>query len=160
MDRPAKKVSDSKVEWTRCVQSMDCNARGTLFGGQLLKWLDEVAGVTAMRHCGHEVTTAAVDNLQFKRPVPMGQLCILTGRVTYVGNTSMEVRTDVYLEDLDTGMRYPVNRAYFTEVAVDDHSQPTRIPYSLQPETPGEYAEMEGAKQRIALRKQRRKDGF
>ena len=160
MERPKKKVSDSRVEWTRCVQTMDCNARGTLFGGQLLRWLDEVAGTTAMRHCGFPVTTAAVDNLQFKRPVPLGQLVRITGHVTYVGNTSMEVRTDVYIEDLKNGLYYPVNRAYFTEVAVDENGSPTMVPWGLEPENPGEIAEIEGAKQRIALRKQRRKEGF
>ena len=160
MARPNKKVSESKVEWTRCVQSMDCNARGTLFGGQLLKWLDEVAGVTGMRHCGYHVTTAAVDNIQFKRAVPLGHLIRLTGRVTYVGNTSMEIRTDCYLEDLEKGLFYPVNRAYFTEVAVDENGRPTKVPYGLEAETPGEEEEMKGAVKRIELRKQRRKEGF
>ena len=96
-----------------------------------MQWVDEVSGVVAMRHCGtYRVTTAAVDNLQFKEPVYEGEILVMIGYVTYVGNTSMEVEIDSYVERGD-GMRYLVNRAFSVMVAVDKDERPTRIPALL-----------------------------
>ena len=86
------------------------NHYGRLFGGHLLKWIDELAGIVAIRHCGGTVTTAAIDNLQFQAPAYTGDMIVLQGRVTYVGCTSMEVRVDTYREALD-GNRELINVA-------------------------------------------------
>ena len=61
-----KTVEDSRTEWMKCIQYEDINGNGRLFGGRLMEWMDEVAGIAATRHAGGIVTTAAVDNLQFK----------------------------------------------------------------------------------------------
>lgn len=66
-----------------------------------MAWIDEFAGLTAIRHSQHNVTSASVDNLKFMRGIYQGDLVVLIGQVTYVGNTSMEVRVDTYIEDLD-----------------------------------------------------------
>ena len=96
---------------------------------KLVSWIDEVAGTAAIRHCGCRVTTAAIDNLQFKRGGFLGEMIVIIGRLTYVGNTSMEVRVDSYVEDLD-GMRHLLNRA-FTEVAIDENGKPIHIENKL-----------------------------
>ncbi len=155
-----KRVSDSKVEWLKCVQYEDINPSRRLFGGRLMSWMDEVAGIAAIRHAGMTVTTAAVDNLQFKKGVGLGDIIVIEAKVTYVGNTSMEVRVDVYCEEKQTGNRYSVNRAYFTEVCVDDEGRPTKVPCGLIVESDSEKAEWEGAQKRRELRKQRRIEGF
>lgn len=82
-----KKVTDSLTEQIHVVIYPDINGFGRLFGGQLLKWIDEVAGATARRHCGNNATTAAIDNLQFKAGAFINDVLVLTGRVTYVGKT-------------------------------------------------------------------------
>ena len=61
-----KKVSESFTEQYHIVMSGDINGSGRLFGGKLLSWIDEIAGIVAMRHCGGTVTTVAIDNLRFK----------------------------------------------------------------------------------------------
>ena len=91
-NRLMKTVEDSRTEQVHLIMHQHLNAGGRLFGGMLMQWVDEVSGVVAMRHCGtYRVTTAAVDNLQFKEPVYEGELLVMIGYVTYVGNTSMEV---------------------------------------------------------------------
>ena len=70
----------------------------------------------------------------------------------------MEVRVDTYVEKLD-GMRYPVNRAYLTMVAVDDDGRPCEVP-GLKTESVGEQAEWEAGKKRSELRRKRKKEGF
>ncbi|MCR5602720.1 MAG: acyl-CoA thioesterase [Lachnospiraceae bacterium] len=159
-ERKSKSPEDSKVEWFKAVQKGDININNGLFGGALLSWMDEVAGIAAIRHCGRTVTTAAIDNLTFKKRLVLGDLVVIEAKVTYVGNTSLEVRVDVYKEDIAKSVRYPVNRAFFTEVCIDDQGRPMRIPYDLRIETLSERADHEGAKKRIAYRKQRMKEGF
>lgn len=119
MDREVKKISDSMIEHIYQVRPEHLNAAGRLFGGKLMEWIDEIAGLVGMRHSGGNITTASVDNLRFIRGAFQNDLVVLLARVTYVGNTSMEVRVDTYIEDFG-GTRKPINRAYLTLVAVDD----------------------------------------
>ena len=153
-----KKVSDSLTEQIRIVISPDINSFGRLFGGQLLKWIDEVAGATARRHCGRNATTAAIDNLQFKSGAFLNDVLVIIGRVTHVGNTSMEVRVDTYIEDAE-GIRTAINRAYFVMVCMDENDRPTTAP-GLILESPEEEMEWENAKKRRELRLMRRKEGY
>ncbi len=160
MDEQTRTVAYSHTEWMKCIQYEDINGSGRLFGGRLMEWMDEVAGVTAIRHCGSFVTTAAVDNLTFKKGAFINELLVIVGRMTYVGNSSMEVRVDVYVEDKKTGSRQVINRAYFTEVCVDEEGQPKPVPYKLSLLTDTEQAEWEGAKKRIEIRRKRRMEGY
>lgn len=124
-------VSDSRTEQVHIVQPADLNGGNRLFGGVLLKWIDEVAAIVAMRHAGIKtVTTAAIDNLQFKMGAYMNDLIVLVGYVIYTGRTSIEVRVDTYVEGTD-GMRVPINRAYIVLVAIDENNQPTPVPQLL-----------------------------
>lgn len=154
-----KKVSESCTEQVHLVMPSHINGSGRLFGGMLLMWIDEVAGVVAKRHSGQlTVTTAAIDNLQFKAATYVDDLLVLVGHITYTGRTSMEVRVDSYVERPD-GMRYPVNRAYFVMVAMDEEGKPTPVP-QLIVETEEQRAEWEGAEKRKEFRLQRRAEGF
>ncbi len=155
----SKRVKDSVTECMRLIKHEDINGGNRLFGGRLMQWMDEAAGICAMRHSGCVITTAAVDNLQFKKGAFLGDLVAITAKMTYVGNTSMEVRVDVYVEERETGERHVINRAYFTEVCMKD-DKPIPVPYKLICETLSEQAEWEGAQKRIEMRKERRNMGF
>ncbi|OUP80040.1 acyl-CoA thioesterase [Lachnoclostridium sp. An169] len=154
-----RKVADSLVETVHMVRPNHLNAAGRLFGGILMQWLDEVAGMVAKRHTRSNVITASVDNLRFIHGAYKGEMVVIVGKVTFVGNTSLEVRVDTYSEHTDTGMRYPINRAYFTMVALDENDRPKPVPRLIL-ETEEEKAEWEAAKKRREMRMQRRKEGF
>lgn len=154
-----KNVADSLTEWTRVLRYEDINGQNRLFGGRLLAWIDEIAGTVAMRHSGSQVTTAAIDNLQFKQGAVINDMIVMIGKITHVGHSSMEVRVDSYVEDTD-GFRHVINRAYLTLVCVDKEGRPTAVPFGLNVNTESEKAEWEGAKKRIALRTERRQEGF
>jgi len=156
--RPVKKVSDSMTEQQYLVCPAHINHYGRLFGGHLLKWIDELAGIVAIRHCGGTVTTAAIDDLQFQAPAYTGDMVVLQGRLTYVGRSSMEIRVDTYREALD-GTREIINRAYIDMVCINCKGQPEEVP-DLLLETEAERQEYEAAKKRKQLRKQRRLEGF
>ncbi|MBR6401696.1 MAG: acyl-CoA thioesterase [Firmicutes bacterium] len=159
-EREVRSVKDSVTECVRLVKNEDINGGARLFGGRLMQWMDEAAGICAMRHSGMLITTAAVDNLQFKKGAAVGDVVAVTAKVTYVGNTSMEVRVDVYVEEIETGIRHVINRAYFTEVCIEADGRPVPVPYTIVPENTAEQAEWEGAQKRIEMRRQRRSQGF
>jgi len=156
--REMKKVSDSKTEQQYLIRPTHINHYGRLFGGQLLYWIDELAGIVAIRHAGATVTTAAIDNLQFQAPAYEGDLVVLQGQVTYVGRSSMEIRVDTFTESV-TGTRQMINRAYIDMVAINSEGKPVEVP-GLTLETDEQQAEWDAAAKRKALRKQRRQEGF
>ena len=153
-----KRVSDSYTEQIQILLSQHINGRKRLFGGILMEWIDVVAAVTARRHSGRDVTTAAVDQLVFKRPAHVNDTVILTGRITYVGRSSLEVRVDTFVETLG-GERELINRAYVVLVALDEQDQPAEVP-RLVLETNEEKAEWEAGKKRSLLRMQRRQENY
>ena len=121
-------------------------------------WIDEIASIVAMRHCEADITTAAIDNLNFKEGATVNDVVVLRGKITYVGRTSMEVRVDTYVESRH-GIRKVINRAYVVMVAVDEHHHPIPVP-GLIVESENDRAEWEGGEKRYQLRKQRRREGF
>ena len=156
--REMKKVSQSATQQQYLVRPTHINHYGRLFGGQLLYWIDELAGIVAMRHSSATVTTAAIDNLQFQAPAYEGDMIVMIGQVTYVGRSSMEVRVDTYTETAD-GQRKMINRAYIDMVAISEDGTPKEVP-GLILETEEQQAEWNAAAKRKDLRKQRRQEGF
>ena len=148
-----RRVSASVVETVHIVRPNHLNNSGRLFGGILMQWIDEMAGIVSRRHSGKMITTAAVDSLEFKAGAYQNDMIVLAGRVTYVGRTSMEVRVDTYIEDYQ-GKRQIINRAYLVMVAVDENGTPVEVP-GLQIESEEEREEWLGAERRLQLRKQK-----
>lgn len=153
-----KRVEDSQTEQTYLMRPIYLNEYGNLFGGQLMEWIDEIASIVAMRHSEADITTACIDNLNFKEGATVNDVIVLRGKITYVGRTSMEVRVDTYVESRQ-GIRKVINRAYVVMVAVDEHHHPIPVP-GLVVESESEKAEWEGGEKRYALRKERRREGY
>ncbi|MDL2224873.1 acyl-CoA thioesterase [Eubacteriales bacterium OttesenSCG-928-M02] len=154
----SKPIRDSITEQVHVVMASDINGAGRLFGGQLIQWIDVVAGVAARRHADAQVTTASIDTLQFLAPAYANDVILLIARVTYVGTTSMEVRVDTYVEKL-SGEREQINQAYLVMVALDDMERPIPVP-RLDLATEEEHKEWLAGQRRHKLRQQRRKEGF
>ena len=158
MSETAKRVEESKVETVHIVRPNHLNGADRLFGGILMQWLDEVAAIVAKRHSMTNVTTASVDNLRFMQGAYQNEMVVIIGKLTYVGTTSMEVRVDTYVEN-KSGIRRPINRAYFVMVALDEQNKPVRVP-RLFLETEAEKVEWESAKKRRDMRIQRKAEGY
>ncbi len=157
--RPLKTVKDSRTELTHLILPRFLNASNRLYGGELLGWLDEMAGIVAMRHAGMNVVTASIEHLDFKAGAVQGDMVYIRGYITHVGNTSMEVRIDSYVEDLKTSIRHLINTAYFVMVAIGENGKPTQVP-GLKITSIAEQMEWEAGQKRNALRKRRRQEGF
>ena len=121
-----------------------------LFGGQIMAWIDIVGAVAARRYTQSAVTTVCVDNLNFLSAAYLNDTIVQEAVVTWTGRTSLEVRVDSYVEQLD-GTRRRVNRAYVVFVAIDDDDQPVPVP-PFVPQTDAEKREYEAALNRRKIR--------
>lgn len=145
-------------EQTYILRPEHMNGQDRLFGGQLLLWIDEIAGIAARRFCKGNVTTACIDNLNFIDAAHLNDTVTLTAGVTYVGKTSMEVTVLTYAEKLD-GEPKLINEAHLVEVALDENEKPKSVPEFI-PTTPEAVAVFEKGRMRYELRKERRLAGI
>lgn len=152
----SKTVSQSKTEQVHIIMPEHINGANRLFGGRLMEWIDVVAAVVARRHSNCEVTTASVDNLTFRSPAHLNDTIVIRGKITWVGNTSMEVRCDTFIEHLN-GKLEIINTAFVILVALDKNEIPTNVP-KLILDTQEEYLEYKNALKRNAIRT--KKDGL
>jgi len=107
-----KTVSDSSAETVHIVRPNHLNGANRLFGGIMMQWMDEVAGIVAKRHSMSNVTTASVDNLTFLHGAYQNETVVISGKVTWVGTSSMEVTVDAFVENI-SGKRELINIAHF-----------------------------------------------
>ncbi|MBM4420701.1 MAG: acyl-CoA thioesterase [Chloroflexi bacterium] len=147
----AKPVAASATILTRLFTPRELNVRGTAHGGEVMRLIDECAGVCAMRHARRRCVTARIDELSFLAPVRLGDVVTCRGSVNDVGSTSMEVGVRVEAEDPTTGEVRHVASAYLVFVALDDTDKPTKVPPIIA-ETAAEQRRQAKAKLRRAHR--------
>jgi len=102
------KVKSPKESFTimnELVLPNDTNTLNNLMGGRLLHWMDIAAAISAQKHCNRIVVTASVDNVSFKQPIKLGDVITIEAKVTRAFNTSVEVRLDVWAENIPSGSR-------------------------------------------------------
>ena len=157
----AKTVDDSRVETVHIVRPTHLNGANRLFGGILMQWIDEVAGIVAKRHCMGNVTTASVDNLTFLHGAYQNDLVVIKGKMTWVGTSSMEVCVDTYVES-PNGCRRRINNAHFMMVAIDKDDKPFTVPRLILQTDDEELAWAHGEERRRirARRKAEKLDGI
>ena len=153
-----KKVSDSIVETVRIVRPNHLNGANRLFGGILMQWIDEVAGIVAKRHAMTNVITASVDNLTFVRGAFQNEMVVIIGKLTWVGTSSMEVLVETYVENIKRE-RSLINKAYLVMVSIDENDKPVRVP-RLTLETEEQKVEWKNAEIRHMIRRERKTDGI
>ena len=127
-------VRQSRVEMTEIVLPGHTNQLGTIFGGQLMAWIDIAGSIAAARHAHTVCVTASIDALHFVAPVRLGQHVCIYACVNYTGRTSMEVGVRLDSEDPHSGARTHVATAYLTFVAIDEQGKPCPVP-PIVPET-------------------------
>ena len=99
----------------------------TLFGGTALKWMDEVAFITATRYSRKKMVTISSDKIDFKNPIPSGSIVELVGTVKHVGGSSMIVDVAVYREEMYSEERELAIQSNFTMVSINENRKPVKI---------------------------------
>ncbi len=126
--RPSRSVSESRTVVARVMMPQDANVAGNVFGGTILKMVDEIAYVAATKHTRSNVVTATVDRMHFLSPVHVGDLLTLKANVNAVWNSSMEVGVRVEAEDPRDGEVRHTGSSYLTVVAIGADGRPIKVP--------------------------------
>jgi len=121
-------VGHSAVEMAQLMLPHQTNPAGFVHGGELMKLMDNAAGVVAARHSHANPVTAMVQDINFHNTVRVGDLVLVHGKITFTSRSSMEIRIDVEAEDLLTGKRRQALTAYYVMVAVDLQGKPVEVP--------------------------------
>ena len=121
-------VSHSAVTMTHTMMPQHANLSGGVHGGEIMKLMDEAAGIVAARHCHVDVVTARVDGINFFQPIKVGNLVIMNAYLTFVSRSTMDVRVEVVAEDIFKEKQRHALTAHFIMVALDDDGKPTEVP--------------------------------
>ncbi|WP_173917179.1 acyl-CoA thioesterase [Halobacillus sp. Marseille-Q1614] len=152
-----KSPKESLIVNTDQVMINDLNNYNTLFGGVLMKKLDNNATLSARRHARvKECVTASTDSIDFLYPIHQTDSVCVESFVSYTGNKSMEIFCKVIAEDMISGERKMAATAFLTFVALDDNKHPIKVP-EIVPETEEEKFLYESGKERAQTRRVRRK---
>ncbi len=133
----ARTVASTQSEMTEIILPNDTNTLGNLLGGRLMHFIDLTGAMAAYRHARTHVVTAAMDHIDFIRPVRLGDLLNLRSSVNRAFTSSMEVGVKVWAEHTRTGEIVHVASAYLVFVAIDEQGRLQKVP-ELLPETPDE----------------------
>ena len=147
----AKKPSDSLNIQTELIMPGQTNPLGNLMGGNLLRWMDVAAGISALKHAGHIAVTVSVDNVSFKAPIKVGDVVTIKSFVTRAFNTSMEVFCEVMVENIELGTKILSHTAFFTFVSLDKEGNTIKV-VPITPDTKQEVELFEGALRRREMR--------
>ena len=157
MDLAAKRAAESATEMVQVVLPNDANPLGFILGGTVMHLIDIAGAIACHRHTRTLLVTAAVDDLQFLHSIKVGDLIILNSRVTCVFTTSLEVKVDVFSEEILTGTRQMTSTAFLTFVAIDRAGARVRVA-PLLVETDEDREVCEAAHRRRAMRLQRKSE--
>ena len=146
-----KNPSESHAEVIVRMFPSDANPAGNVFGGEILKHIDMVAGIVAQRHSQSNAVTVSMDSVNFLKPVFVGNVLTLNARINYVHNSSMEIEVKAESEDIITGIRTVTGTAFVTFVALDKNGKPMSAP-KLSLKTDEDRTKFEEGKTRMEKR--------
>jgi acyl-CoA hydrolase len=122
-----ERIQKSETRIFKAVFPNTTNHYDTLFGGMAMQLMDEVAFITATRFSRQRVVTVSSDRIDFKKPIPAGTIVELVGIVTHIGNTSLKVRVDIFVEQMYSDKREKAVSGEFTFVAIDENKKPIKV---------------------------------
>jgi acyl-CoA hydrolase len=155
MNEQGRPTAYSRVTLSKIMTAVDVNLYGTVHGGVLMLFVDDVAGAAAARHSGGTAVTAAIDEIVFLEPVRVGDLVHAYAQVKWTGSSSMEVGVKLVAERWDSAESEPVTvaTAYLVFVAIDVDGKPRPVP----PVIPGDVDDERRFREAL-IRRQHRLD--
>lgn len=122
-----ERIEHSTTRIFKAIFPNTTNHYNTLFGGTALQLMDEVAFICATRFCRKRTVTVCSDRVNFDRPIPAGTLAEFVAKVTEIGNTSMKIEVNIYLEEMYEDSRELAINGCFTFVAIDEDRNPVSV---------------------------------
>ncbi len=114
-----------------CVRTLpmpaDTNHNGDIFGGWLLSQMDVAGGIYAIKVTKARMATVAIDAMNFRKPVYVGDVVSIHASTVRIGRTSITVHLDAWVRRRRQTESILVTDGNFTYVAIDDHGRPQAI---------------------------------
>jgi len=112
----------------KIVLPADLNDYGSLFGGILLKWIDEIAYIrVSLDFPGKPFVTIGLDNVEFRHAIRQGQILRFSCNKTRVGSTSVTYNVKVYGERYQTDSEKVLFENNITFVCVNSDGKKAKI---------------------------------
>jgi acyl-CoA hydrolase len=147
-------VGHSSVVMAQLMLPHQANLAGYVHGGEIMKIMDNAAGVVAARHAHTNVVTVRADNIFFLKPVRVGDVLLVHSSLTFVGHSSMEIRVEVETENAAQEKSQKALTAIFVYVSLDKTGKPAEVPPLLITTEEEEKLFEEGRKRYEARKKQ------
>jgi acyl-CoA hydrolase len=141
-------ISDTTVETIQWVFPEHAGAPGQIHGGRMMLWIAQAGTLAAARVARGTVVLGAMDDIDFLRPVKVGEIAILRAQVEYVGTSSLEVGVRVWAENVTTGARAVTLNSHLAFVSVDVDARPRAVPEAIVPRDVGEATLVDAARRR------------
>jgi len=122
-----ERIKNAETHIFKAVFPSDTNHYDTLFGGTAMQMMDEVAFITATRFSRKRVVTVSSDKINFNKPIPAGTIIELVGSVAHIGNTSIRIEVEIYVEEMYSESREQAIHGSFTFVAIDEDKNPVSV---------------------------------
>jgi acyl-CoA hydrolase len=122
-----ERIKNSTTRHFKAIFPNAVNHYDTLFGGTALSYMDEVAFITATRFTRMKMVTVSSDKIDFSKPIPSGTIIEIVGMVVKLGSTSIQVKVEIFIEEMYSRKRDKAIEGIFTFVAVGDDKKPSKI---------------------------------
>lgn len=116
----AERIQKSETKQFKVVFPNTLNDHDTLFGGVAMKWMDEVAYITAMRFARLKMVTISTDKIKFKHAIKPGTIAEITGKVVNMGNFKLDIQVEIWVENMLDYERLKAVDAVFTFAAINE----------------------------------------
>src|SRR5580704_17893125 len=114
-----------------CIRTLampaDTNANGDIFGGWLVSQMDIGGGVVASKVAKSRTVTVAIEAMNFRKPVFVGDLVSVHASLVRIGKTSITVHLEAWVLRRKEMHSILVTDGHFTYVSIDDHGHPQVI---------------------------------
>lgn len=122
-----ERIKQSTTNIFKAVFPNTTNHYDTMFGGTALHLMDEVAFITATRFSRKMMVTVSSSQIDFQQPIPHGTIIELIGKVTRIGNTSLDISVDIFIEQMYSEQREKAIEGKFTFVAIGEDKKPVSV---------------------------------
>ena len=130
---------ESEPDGDLCIRTVampaDTNANGDIFGGWLLSQVDVGGGVFASKVAKSRTVTVAIEAMNFRKPVYVGDLVSVHATLVRVGRTSITVHLEAWVLRRKESRSFLVTDGNFTYVSIDDQGCPQVVQCTDQPIT-------------------------
>ena len=121
------RIKNSETKQSKVIFPNTLNNNEALFGGMAMKWMDEVAFITATRFAKKKMVTASTNKIRFLKPINPGVIVEIIGKVVKVGLVKVEVLIEIYTEEMYVNKKELAITGVFTLAAVNNENKPIAL---------------------------------